>query len=84
MNKYKLYFTFSIIIISPAPDRQTVPLHVVPNLPRHVHHQLEIFFLRSAFLETADQTSQRDYQLTMIGTRSIGAPLIKTYPKMTL
>ncbi len=33
-------------------------------------------FLRSAFSETADQTSQRDYRPIVIGSQSIGAPLI--------
>ncbi len=45
MNKYELYLTFSIIIISPAPDKdRDGALHVVPNLSRQVCHQLEIFF----------------------------------------
>ncbi len=58
MNKYELYLTFSIIIISPTPDRDwDGTLHIVPNLSRHARHQLEIVFLRSAFLETADQAS---------------------------
>ncbi len=34
-----------------------------------------VISLRSAFLETADQTSQRDFQPIVIGNRSIGAPL---------
>ncbi len=33
-------------------------------------------FLRSAFLETADQTPPSNYRPIMIGIRSIGAPLI--------
>ncbi len=33
--------------------------------------------MRSAFLETADQTSPSDYRPIMIGTRSIRAPLVK-------
>ncbi len=55
-----------------------MPLHVVPNLSRHARHQLEISFLRWAFLETADQTSHSDYRPIVIGTRSIGAPLVRT------
>ncbi len=57
-----------------------VPLHVVPNLSRQALHQLEIVFLRSAFLETANQTSQHDYRPIVIGNRSIEAPLVYTYP----
>ncbi len=56
-------------------ETETVPLHVVPNLSRQTCHQLEIVFLRSAFLETADQTSQRHYRPMVICSRSIGAPL---------
>ncbi len=33
-------------------------------------------FLRSAFLETADQTPPSEYRPIMIGSRSIGAPLV--------
>ncbi len=44
---------------------------------RQARHQLEIFFfLRSAFIEIADQTSKRDYRPIAIGSRSIGAPFI--------
>ncbi len=41
---------------------------------RQTHHQLEIGFSRSAFLETTDQTSQSDYRQIVISSRSIGAP----------
>ncbi len=81
MKKYELHLTFSIKIILPGPyhtETETVPLHVVPNLAQQARHQLEIVFLRSAFLENADQTSQRDYRPIVIGSRSIGAPLIIT------
>ncbi len=54
---------------------QTVPLHVLSILSRQARHQLEIYFLRSAFLKTADQTSPSDYRPIVIGNRSIGAPL---------
>ncbi len=78
MKIYELYLTYSIIIISPAPDRDwDGALHVVPNLSQQARHQLEIGFLRSAFLETADQTPPSDYRPIMIGSRSIGAPLVK-------
>lgn len=40
---------------------ETALLHVMPNLSWQVRHQLDQF-LRSAFIETADQTSQSDYQ----------------------
>ncbi len=77
MKIYELYLTYSIIIISPAPDRDwDGALHVVPNLSQQARHQLEIVFLRSAFLETADQTPPSDYRPIMIGSRSIGAPLV--------
>ncbi len=46
------------------------------NLSQPARHQLEIVFLRSAFLETADQTPQSNYRPTVIGSRSIGAPLL--------
>ncbi len=76
MKIYELYLTYSIIIISPAPDRDwDGALHAVPNLSQQARHQLEIGFLRSAFLETADQTSPSDYRPIMIGSQSIGAPL---------
>ncbi len=39
------------------------------------HSRLEIVFLRSAFLETTDQTSQSDYRPIVIGRRSNRAPL---------
>ncbi len=78
MKKYELYLTFSIIIISTATETETVLLHVMTNLSRQAHHQLEIVFLRSAFLETADQTSPSDYRPIVIGSRSIGAPLLLT------
>ncbi len=77
MKIYELYLTYSIIIISPVPDRDwDGALHVVPNLSQQARHQLEIGFLRSAFLETADQSPPSDYRPIMIGSRSIGAPLI--------
>ncbi len=77
MKIYELYLTYSIIIISPAPDRDwDSALHVVPNLSQQARHQLEIVFLRSAFLETADQTPPSEYRPIMIGSRSIGAPLV--------
>ncbi len=37
-----------------------------------------VISLRSAFLETADQTSQFDYRPIVIGSRSIGAPLLNS------
>ncbi len=37
--------------------------------------RLRSFFFRSAFIETADQTSQSDYRPIVIGSRSIVAPL---------
>ncbi len=77
MKIYELYLTYSIIIISPALDRDwDGALHVVPNLSQQARHQLEIVFLRSAFLETADQTPPSNYRPIMIGSRSIGAPLL--------
>ncbi len=43
MNKYELYFTFSIIIISPTPtETETVLLHVMPNLSRHAVRVLSL------------------------------------------
>ncbi len=68
MKKYELYKIISVYKSDGAAD-------VMPNLSRQAHHQLEIFFWRSAFLETADQTSQCDYRPIVIGNRSIGAPL---------
>ncbi len=63
MNKYELYLTFSIIIISPAPDR---------DWDGAAACRAKFFtadassawdrFMRSAFLETADQTSPSDYR----------------------
>ncbi len=41
-------------------------------------HGRRIISLRSAFLETADQTSQFDYRPIVIGSRSIGAPLLNS------
>ncbi len=80
MKIYELYLTYSIIIISPAPDRDwDGALHVVPNLSQQARHQLEIGFLKSAFLESADQTPPSDYRPIMIGSRSIGAPLLSVY-----
>ncbi len=67
MKIYELYLTYSIIIISPALDRDGA-LHV-PNLSQQARHQLGIGFLRLAFLETADQTPPSDYRPI------IGAPL---------
>ncbi len=82
MKIYELYLTYSIIIISPAPDRDwDGALHVVPNLSQQARHQLEIVFLRSAFLETTDKTPPNDYRPIMIGSRSIGAPLFKILQK---
>ncbi len=46
MKKYELY---KIIIISPAPDRETVMLHALSVLWRQASHQLGIGFLKSAF-----------------------------------
>ncbi len=51
-----------------------VLLHIMPNLSRHVRHQLEI-----CLLGTANQTSYIDYRLIMIGTRAVGAPLLNIY-----
>ncbi len=65
-------------------QRKKVQLHVLSILSRHLHDQLDIVFLRLAFLETADQTSPSDYQPIVIGNRSIGAPLAKTTEKMLL
>ncbi len=48
MNKYELYFTFSIIIISPTPtETETVLLHVMPNLSRHA---VRVLSLRSSVI----------------------------------
>ncbi len=80
MNKYELYLTFSIIIISPALDRDwdgAAAWRAKP-LTARTSSARDHFFRRSAFSETADQTSQSDYRPIMIGTRSIRAPLEKT------
>ncbi len=60
MKIYELYLTYSIIIISPAPDRDwDGALHVVPNLSQQARHQLEIDFLRSAFRDHRSNTPKR-------------------------
>ncbi len=77
MQKYEL-ITFSIIIILPTPDRDwdgTTACHAKPH-GRRVISLRSFFFLRSAFIEIADQTSKRDYRPIAIGSRSIGAPFI--------
>ncbi len=79
MKRYELYLTLSIMKMPCQTETETVPLHVVPNLSQQAHYQLEIVFLRSAFLETADQTSKSDYRPIVIGSRSIGAPLEMYY-----
>ncbi len=58
MNKCELY---KIIIISPAPDRVRRCRCMSCQ-----SSQADLISLRSAFLETADQTSQRDYRLIVI------------------
>ncbi len=80
MKKYELYLTFSIIIISLAPDRDwdgATAFHAKP-LTAGASSAWDRF-MTSAFLETADQTSQTDYRPIVIGSRSIGAPLIYIY-----
>ncbi len=39
-------------------------------------HGRHVISLTSAFLETADQTSPRDYRPIVIGSQSVGAPLL--------
>ncbi len=81
MNKYELYLTFSIIIISLTPDRDwdgAAECRAKPFTAR-ASSDWDVF-LRSAFLETADQTSQSNYRPIMIDTRSIGAPVHETFP----
>ncbi len=76
MQKYEL-ITFSIIIILPTLDRDwDGKLHVMPNRTADASSAWDLFFLRSAFIEIADQTSKRDYRPIAIGSRSIGAPFI--------
>jgi len=55
MKKYELYLTFSIIIILPAPDR----LRQSHCISYQTSPSRSIFSLRSAFIENADQTSER-------------------------
>ncbi len=45
----------------------------------HGRRVISLRFLRSAFLETTDQTSPSDYRPIVIGSRSIGAPLVLLY-----
>ncbi len=82
MKKYELY---NIIIISPAPDRER-RCRCMYCQSSHGTCMISLisFFLRLAFLETADQTSPSDYQPIVIGNRSIGAPLAKTTEKTLL
>ncbi len=56
-------------------------MHVLLILSRQARHQLEICFLRSASLETADQTPPSDYRPIVIGNRPIGAPPTIKYPE---
>ncbi len=72
MKKYELY---SIITISPMTDKDGAVTCLVNPLKADVSSAWDRF-LRSAFLETAGQTAQRDYQPIVIGSRSIGATLI--------
>ncbi len=75
MNRYELYYTFSIIMVSPAPDWDSAAACHGKPLTAGASSARDLF-LRSAFLETADQTSQSYYRPIIIGTQSIGAPLI--------
>ncbi len=68
MKKYKLY---SIIIVPAPAETETCRCMSCQS-----SHGRRVINLRSAFLETADQTSQSDYRLIVIGSRSIGAPLL--------
>ncbi len=67
MKKYELHLTFSILIILSAPDRDCAAACCAKPLTAGASSALDRF-LRSAFLETADQTSQRDYRPIMIGS----------------
>ncbi len=61
MKIYELYLTYSIIIISPVPDRDwDGALHVVPNLSQQARHQLEIrFFEIGLFRDRRSITPKR-------------------------
>ncbi len=76
---FKKYELYSIIIISPAPDRvrRCRCMSCQSSHGRHVI-SMRCFFWDQPFLETADQTSPSDYRPIVIGTRLIGAPLENT------
>ncbi len=59
MKKNELY-SINYNYFTRAGQTETVPLQA--------RHQLEIVFLRSALVETADQTSQCDYRPKVIGS----------------
>lgn len=55
----------------------------MPNLSRQAHVnglKLEISFMRSAFLETADQSSQSDYRPIVIGAPLEPTPSLISKP----
>ncbi len=74
MKKYELY---SIIIISSAPDKDWDGAATCLVNPLTAGALSAWDFLDRAFLETADQSSQRHYRSIVIGSRSIGAPLVQ-------
>ncbi len=74
MKKYELY-KFMIISLASDRVRRCRCMSCQSSHGRHVI-SLRLFFFRSDFLETADQTSQLDYRPIVISNRSIGTPLI--------
>ncbi len=78
MKKYELYLTFSIIIILPTLDMDGAAACRAKSLTAGTSSAWD-WFMRSAFLETVDQTYQSDYRPIVIGSRSIGAPIKCTF-----
>ncbi len=78
MKKYELYLTFSIIIIVPALDRDGAAACRAKSLTAGTSSAWD-WFMRSAFLETVDQTYQSDYRPIVIGSRSIRASIKCTF-----
>ncbi len=78
LMKYELYLTFSIMIILPALDRDGAAACRAKSLTAGTSSAWDRF-MRSAFLETVDQTYQSDYRPIVIGSRSIGAPIKCTF-----
>ncbi len=69
-NVMKKYDLNKIILISPAPDRVR-RCHFMSCQSSHGRRVISLRSFFWAFLETADQTSQRDYRPIVIGNWSI-------------